>query len=161
MANITIGFSTSNAIVSKVIRWFTKSKASHAYIAFDDRDLGRRIVMEASLYGYKLVQHEHWSKKNKVVKEFTCKKRLTESLKYMAGELGKDYDFWSAFGLAARRWVGKWYKNPFRDPKKLHCSEAMVLFLQQAGLALDLDPESTTPEDLLQYCLQNSNFEEV
>ena len=161
MPNITIGFSTGSSIVSRIIRWFIRSKASHAFVAFDDRMLGRRIIMESSLYGYKLTQHERWNKKNKIIAEFTCKKRLGKSVKYMAGELGKDYDFWSAFGLAARRWFGKWYRNPFRNPKKLHCSEAMVLFLQQVNLALDLDPESTTPEDLLQYCLQNDNFEEV
>ena len=52
----------------------------------------------------------------------------------------------------------KIYKNPLRDPKKLHCSEAVTIFLQYMDLAKELDPESTTPEDLLQYCLNNKNI---
>jgi hypothetical protein len=161
ISNITIGFSTSYTIISKIIRWFTKSRVSHTYIAFDDSNLEKRIIMEANLYGYKLMQYECWIRKNKVVAEFVCKEDLTKSLKYMAKELGKDYDFWSALGLVVRRWVSKRYKNPFRNSRKMHCSEAITLFLQRTELALELDPKSTTPEDLLQYCLQNNNFEEV
>jgi hypothetical protein len=161
MSAITIGFSTSSSIISRIIRWFTRSKASHAFATFYDQTLERIIIIEATGSGYRLTQHEKWSKGNKVIGEFKCKKDLTKSLRFMAEKLGNNYDYWSALGLAVRRWWGKWYRNPLRDPNKLHCSEAITLMLQHAGLAETLDPESTTPEDLLQYCKDSELFEEM
>jgi len=161
VSNITIGFSASNGIIGKVIRWFTKGRVSHAYITYYSETLQNVFVMEATFWGYKLTPYEKWKKSNNSVAEFKCKTDLTPGLRSVAKWLGGTYDFWSAFGLAARRWFGKWYRNPFRDPKKLHCSEAVTVFLQRAGFAAELDPESTTPEDLLQYCSNNENFEAV
>lgn len=161
MTNITIGFSASTGIVSKVIRWFTRGRVSHAYATYYSETLQDVFVIEATFWGYKLTPHAKWIKSNKPVGEFKCKKDLTPGLRHVAKWLGGTYDFWSALGLAARRWFGKWYRNPFKDPKKLHCSEAVTMLLRYVGLAEEMDPESTTPEDLYDYCLNNTEFEEI
>jgi hypothetical protein len=161
MSNITIGFSASTGIVGKVIRWFTRGRVSHAYATYYSETLQDVFVIEANFWGYNLTPHEKWIKKNKVVAEFTCERDLAPGLRYVAKWLGATYDFWSAFGLAARRWFGKWYRNPLRDPKKLHCSEAVTMLLAKVGLAESLDPESATPEDLYSYCLNNKEFKRI
>jgi hypothetical protein len=161
MSNIRIGFSSGSSIISSIIKWFTRGKASHSYVVFYDETLGRNIVIESTWYGYRLSQYKKWIKENKVINEFKCKENLSDNLKFMASKLGQDYDYWSALGLAAKRWFGKLYRNPFRDPKKLHCSEAIVLFLQYSDFAMYLDPESSTPEDLRLYCLSDERFEKI
>lgn len=161
MSNITIGFSASTGIVGKTIMWFTRGRVSHAYATYYSKTLQNVFVIEATFWGYKLTPHSKWLKHNQPVAEFKCSYDLSPGLRHVAKWLGGTYDFWSAFGLAAKRWFGKWYRNPFRDPKKLHCSEAVTMMLRKIGLAENLDPESTTPEDLLQYCSKHSCFEEI
>jgi len=158
---ITIGFSSSSGIMGKLIRWFTKGRVSHAFATYYSEVLQDIFVIEATFWGYKLTPKSKWIKKNKLVDEFKCNKDLSEGLKYIAKWLGGTYDFWSAFGLGARRWFGKWYRNPFRDSKKLHCSEAVTILLNKSGLKTNMEPESTTPEDLYDYCLNNKEFEKI
>lgn len=161
MSKITIGFSASNSIIGRIIRWFTKGRVSHAYATYYSETLQNVFVIEATFWGYKLTPHNKWIKKNKIVAEFKCSRDLSSGLIHVSKWLGGTYDFWSALGLGARRWFGKLYRNPFRDPNKLHCSEAVTLLLHGAKLAEDLDPESTTPEDLLEFCEKSDLFEEI
>ena len=156
--SITIGFSSSSGIISKIIKWFTKGRVSHAYATYFSNTLQNMFVIEATFWGYRLIPYSKWKKYNNSVGEFECKRDLTDGLRYVSQWLGGTYDFWSAFGLGAKRWFGKWYRNPLKNPKKLHCSEAVTLLLKNVGLAEDMDPESTTPEDLYSYCLSSNEF---
>lgn len=156
-----IGFSTSNSIISRIIRWFTRSKVSHSYIGYYSHTFDKYMVMESTWSGFRIGNYKSWTIRNKIVYEFKCKRDLSKSLKHISNDLDLEYDYWSALGLSVRRWFGKWYRNPFRDPNKLHCSEAVAIFLQHDNLAQSLDPESTTPEDLLQYCINSNHFEKL
>lgn len=157
--SIIVGFSTSTSVISRVIRWFTRSKASHAWVAFDCEELDIRLIMHASVGGYKLNQWTKWRKDNQVVAMFACKEDLSDGLRKMAEQLDKPYGYLVALLLAPKRWLGKLYRNPYRDNyKRLECSEAVTLLLQAHGFAKDMDPESTTPEDLLEFCTANPAF---
>jgi len=160
-ANVAIGFSTSNGIVSRVIRWFTKSKVSHAWVSFDSKTLGLRLIMHATGGGYRLNHWEKWAAKNKVVAQFVSREDFTDGVRLMARQLGKKYDLWSALFLGFKRWVGKLFRNPVRNKDRLHCSEAITLLLQTHGYAANIDPESSTPGDLYQYCLKEDAFIEA
>jgi hypothetical protein len=158
---IVIGFSTSENFISKAIRWFSRSEVSHAWISFDCAELGLKLIMHATSGGYKLNQWKRWHKGNKIVAQFVCSEDLSDGLLKMAKQLDRDYDYLSVIMLMPRRWLGKLFRNPIHNWKKLHCSEAVVRLLQVHGFAKHLDPESTTPGDLLEFCRNNALFEEV
>lgn len=155
---ITFGFSTSNSIASGIMRWFTKSKASHAWIAFDSSELGIRMIMHATIGGFKLNQWNKWKKNKIIVAEFECLEDLSDGLKIMASQLDNHYDYLEVIMLAFKRWFKK-FKNPIQDKTRLSCSEALTLLLQTHNFALDMDPSSTTPEDLLNFCENNKTFQ--
>ena len=57
-----------------------------------------------------------------------------------------------AWATLARRWLGKSVRNPFHDPKAVVCSEFVLYLDDETGFVTefkDLDPETTTPGDLL------------
>jgi hypothetical protein len=157
MNDIIIGFSTSSSIVSRVIRWFTRSKISHAWVSFYSEELGFRLIMHATFGGYKLERWVKWKKENKIISKFSCSTDLSYGVRKMAEQLGKDYDWKSAAMLACRRWIRKFY-NPVQDPDMLQCSEAITKLLHYHSFALGLDPESTTPKDLAIFCAENKSF---
>ena len=160
MSNIILGFSSDSLPISKLIKWFTRGRVNHAYVIYHDETLDEKIVMEASFSGYVLVPYKKWKKGRKEFAQFACQKDLSDSLKIMANKLGSGYDFLSALGLSLRRWFGKFFTNPFRNPTKMHCSEAMAVMLKDAGFKVG-DPESKTPEDLLEFCIDNSAFHRI
>lgn len=46
---IRVGFSRTNSILSRLIRWFTSSPVSHTYIRLDDQLLGQPLIIHADL----------------------------------------------------------------------------------------------------------------
>ena len=70
MSKITIGFSKKNKLLSKIIRWITRSKASHAWISYYNTSLNVPEIIEASWFGYKQSNRKKWEKKSKIIKEF-------------------------------------------------------------------------------------------
>lgn len=160
MNKIIIGLSQDNLPVSRLIRWFTRSKVNHAYVIYHDSAIEEYIIMEASFSGYTIVPYRQWKKKRHELVHFVCKKDLSSGLKVMANFLGAPYDFTSALGLAFRRWFGKWFRNPFKNPKKLHCSEAIAKMLNTCGYSVG-DPDSVTPGDIYDFCKNNEDFKKV
>jgi len=158
---IVIGFSTSDGFISKAIRWFSRSEVSHAWVSFDCGELEQRLIMHATSGGYKLNHWRRWKKGNTIVAQFVCREDLSDGLRKMAKQLDHDYDYLSVIMMMPRRWLGKLFRNPVRDRKKLHCSEALARLLQAHGFAKDLDPESTTPGDLLEFCRNSPTFVSV
>jgi hypothetical protein len=155
--NVTVGFSTTNKLISRCIRWFTRSPCSHAWIAFDDEVLGLRVVLQAESWGYELRPWDRWRKENILVAEFIPHgPPLDKSLKWIATFLGSRYDYRAAFFAGLWRWFGRFLRGKFNSPSKLMCSEGVVRFLQHARYeaVADLDPEITSPKRLLIRCLQ-------
>ena len=64
-----IGFSTQpNNILSKIIRWFTRAKASHAFIF-----LNEYIILEATEWEVKPTSWKKFKKKNALIYKFKAK----------------------------------------------------------------------------------------
>jgi hypothetical protein len=161
--DITIGFSTTNKWLSRVIRWVTRGRVSHAWIAFYDSSVGTRLVMQAEAWGYEVRPWHRWKHENILVAEFQPQKQLDGSLRWIARSLGTKYDWTSALFAGLRRWLGRWVKGRFRSPKKLMCSEAVIRFLRHGNTlaVLDLDPETTSPARLLQVVEATPEFRKV
>lgn len=159
---ITVGFSTTGKLLSRLIRLVTRGKVSHAWVAFDDEFLRIRFVAQAESWGYEVRPWRRWLRENRRVAEFSLPcvspDRLRRALLRLARRLGAPYD-WESAGLSG---LFRWFRILLRGrlratPRRMMCSEAVVTFLQDAGVsvAADMDPERTTPAELYEAALAN------
>lgn len=156
MLDLKIGFSKSNSLTSKIIRWVTNAPVSHTYISFFDYSFDQEMVLEANEHGYVLVPYNRWIKENTQVYCFDV--MVAESLKAKAlfelsEHMGDHYDTIGALGLFFRRWLGR-YRNPLAAIQgRVFCSEMVSLYLKKVKiLPNNADCESYTPGDLLDFC---------
>lgn len=163
--DITIGFSTTKNYLSRLIRRVTASPCSHAFIVFTDSSLKMRMVMQAEAWGFEVRPLKRWIENNILVAEFkpvTTGGRLEKPLYKIAGYLGVKYDYENAFFSGLKSLLERWHKSRFtlklaRSPHKLMCSEAVTRFLAYAKFEAvkGLDPESTSPGELLKILLNS------
>ena len=162
--NVTIGFSTTNKLISSFIREITKSPCSHAWIAFDSIDLETRVVVQAEWYGYEIIPLWRWRRNNILVAEFEpITIDLNPSLPRLAQYLGAKYDYEAAIlsGLFPyfTEYMKRYLKSNFKDPSKLMCAESVIRLLQpRCDCVKDLDPELTTPKELLDTLFSTQEF---
>ena len=153
---VYVGFSTTDSIVSKIIRWFTKSEVSHAFFVIDL--LGRAWVLESGFHGVTLSPAEKFTAKN-TIKYLAQVHELDEpDVATVMNDLGENYDFGGLFGSAfvvIGRWFKQKWRNPWADPKAMFCSEFVVKSLQECGFpgADQLVPQDTTPQDLKDFLM--------
>lgn len=161
--NITIGFSTTRLLISGLIRRITRSSCSHAFIAFYDRDLEMRMVMQAQSWGFELRPWKRWVRENILVAEFRpVSHPMERALQAIAHRLGTKFNYRSAILIGIRSILASWYKNRFtlninQSPWKLTCSEAVIRFLRNAKYEAvsTLNPETTSPGRLLREILKS------
>ena len=159
---IRIIFSTSSSWLSKLIRWVTRSKVSHASICVIAQGLPI-LVLQSTVGGVQAMSRTRWNRGNRVIKEFRSK--IPVSLEHACRLLGERYDYVGLIGyipVLLGRWLGKKVKNPLASPRALVCAE-FVLHLSQGQIPewKGLDPEGTTPEDLLEVCDKGASFEAI
>lgn len=150
--SITVGFSTTNKLISRVIRWVTRSPVSHAFVIFDTPSFGR-VVMQAEAWAYEVRPWHLWQQQNTLVAEFEpTGPDLAPSIIDLAPKyLGRDYDWKAALLAGLWRWFGRWLRGRFNNPYRLMCSEATIRILQHAGYSSvgHFDAEVTSPKRLL------------
>lgn len=157
MSSTRVGFSTSTTnILSRVIRWFTKSRVSHAFLVYYDQDWSRDMVLEATLGGFKVVPFDKFRQSTTVVAVFEPKHSVEAGLKEAVEWLGTDYDYTGLFGMifvVMGRWFRLKWRNPWASSKAMFCSEAVARVLRGAGYpnTETMVIEETTPEDLLVF----------
>jgi hypothetical protein len=162
--DIVVGFSTTNHVLSKIIRVVTRSKASHAWIGFYDKTLGMHMVMQAELFGFEVVPFKRWKRSNTIVSVFTSETlNLTGGLKYLACSVGLDYDFKSALLVGLKRWFSKLINKPKDSPSKLMCSEAVSRMLEFSGAKCigPFNHETVSPGQLMDVLKCSDNFIEI
>jgi len=157
---VRVGFSTTNALLSRLIRRLTRSRASHAFLVYRDVDFERDMVMEAVGNGFRIVPYDGFRRHNTVVAEFTPAHPVDRGLRRAVDWLGAAYDARGLLGMAlvlVVRWLrlrsrSVRLRNPLAASRALFCSEAVARACLWSGYpAFDLDPESTTPQDLLEF----------
>lgn len=159
LAPTQIGFSTPNWFnpVSLLIRKITRSRASHTFFVYWDKDFEMQMVMEAHELGFRLVPFERFEKHNTIVKLVVPKRPIDIGLRRVAQNfLASHYDYAGLVGMAVvrfGRWLKRKWNNPFKDSKHVFCSEAMTLAMQWSPGYDDFtdDPSTVDPEDLLEY----------
>jgi hypothetical protein len=152
-----IGFSTSNSVVSKIIRKLTKSKVSHTYIKCQVERYD--VVLHANQHGVEFDKYNDFDRKFEIVAEYDLKLTAEQEDAFMAyaiRQLDRSYDF---LGVAGFMWVllnrsfGRKVKNPFSNKSAYYCSELIICSLQAAqfvGSEL-FDKDLVTPEELLVF----------
>lgn len=156
-----IGFSTTKAWYSRLMRWLTHSRVSHAYLVYDHPLWQRYIVLEANLPGYIESDYKKWRERgNDVVAEvFVSDIDISIGFKAAESWLGDGYDFTGLFGMIPvliARLFKRRIRNPWLSSKSLFCSEAIARILKLSNYpGFNLDPGIATPEDLLNFFEKN------
>ena len=150
---IKIGFSTSKALTSRAIRWVTRSRVSHVFLLVEDSFLGQSMVMEAIGSGFQLIPYTNFQTGNEIVTLITPVVPLEDGVKKATAWLGEKYNFEGLAGMLlvlAGRWLGRKWRNPLRSAHAVFCSEVATMILQSVNYpgVMNLDPQSTDPEDL-------------
>ena len=160
---IAIGFSTTASLLSRTVRWFTKSKASHSFIMFDW--LEQQWVVEAEAVGVQIVPLSNFlARKNIIVKTYELPNITMEDLKLVLQDSGTGYDYTGLFG-AILPIIGQWFKqkwhNPWNNAKALFCSEMIAQWLKDLELPVadNLISEDITPEKLWDFLESNLDSE--
>lgn len=154
--SINVCFSTTNQLISKFIRWRTKSDVSHACITFHSLSLQKIMVMEAVTKGYVIVPWDKWKKQNVLIARYRLNPETIalddqcKALESMGQKLGLGFDFAGLLDFLKLFWRGTKvrFKNEFQNPKQLFCSEAVAEFLTAAGLEEFKDASSFRPDIL-------------
>lgn len=148
-----VGFSTTNMIISRIVRWFTNSKCSHAFMVIDLYD--KPWVLESGYFGIVLLPLDKFAKANKIVALVPVDVPQINVVSAME-ELGDAYDFGGLVG-AMFPIVGRWFKarwnNPFNSSRAMFCSEFVVTALQHANFpgSDTLVPANTSPQNLMDF----------
>ncbi len=158
--NIRVGFSTSNAWYSTLIRKVTKAKCSHAFLIMSV--LGQDLVFEEGVTGYSTRTLENMEKSGSTIVQVVVPKvDLTVGMTWSLARLGQRYDYAGLFGMA---WVMFWralkkkVHNPLASNKAMFCSEEVTRVLQESGFpgSEKLDPPTTDPESLRLFLVNGS-----
>jgi hypothetical protein len=145
---VAVGFSTTNAPISRLIRLVTREPVTHAWILHEA--YGSNYVMEASLFaGFRVVSYQWFRKHNQVFHVEPVAERLQfigvdarARVNRVAEELGDAYDVWNFVGYVLPKLLA------FRSPTKLLCTEVMIRYFVPE-FCKGLDPERTTAGQLM------------
>ena len=153
-----IGFSTTDALLSRLIRWLTRSKVRHAFLVYFDVDFDREMVMEAVGAGFRIVPLDKFAQHNRIVDVVTPRHPIDEGLKAAVDWLGESYDAPGVIGmglllaLRALRRRARRVRNLLATRRALFCSEAVARACQACHYpGFDRDPETTSPQDLYAF----------
>lgn len=155
---IGVGFSTRpRNVVSRLVRWITGSKASHAWLTFEDTFFGLPMVMEATETGFRILPLANFKAEgNEIIAIVEPPYPLDDGLRAAVHWVGDGYDFAGLFGavvVVIGRWFRRKWRNPLDSSRSMFCSEAVVRVLQAAKYpgVEGFDPSATTPQDLLDF----------
>jgi len=149
-----VGFSTTNKIISRIIRWVTHSEVSHTFLAY--QAFNRIWVLEAGFLGVSIVPLDKFKAKNNIVLMVPVRELSPDDLGAAMDQLGTAYDFGGLLGAifpVIGHWFKRKWKNPWNNPKAMFCSELVVYSLQSAKFpgTEALVPADTSPQDLKDF----------
>jgi len=157
----TLIFATTGALLSRIIRAFTRSTVSH--VAIGTSMQGVPVVIEASGWGVRIFPRKRWERSREVVAEARFYVDISGEIPYAIEFVGDRYDYVGLLGyliVMPLRWLGKKIRNPLGNPRAFVCSELPLRLDREHRIPEweGLDPETTTPEDLLRLCRIGHSF---
>jgi hypothetical protein len=159
---VKVGFSSHKGnFLSEVIRWFTHSKISHAWLYIKNDD-GSEVLLEAVGVG---VRETPWawfpSAGTKLVALVNPVVPLDVGVTQAKQWVGEKYDRLGLVGMALvimARWFKAKLKNPLRNSRELWCSELVGRVLQLSNYPgmEGWDPAGMSPEDVYEVMTHSS-----
>jgi len=150
--SIHICFSTSRDPRAALVRWFTGSRFSHAFLTYHCGTLGQEMVMEATLKGFNVIPWSRWKRTNRLIDRYalvSLPEEKRKALQELSTKLGQDYDmqgalafFWRSLGIRLS------FLRPSR--RRLFCSKAVAEFLHRAEVPHFEKMGRFSPEDIFQ-----------
>jgi hypothetical protein len=167
----TLVFTTSSHWLSRVIRSLTSSATSHAAIGTEV--FGEPVLIHSALdgetgkTGVQITPRNKWFRDNELVAEYEIIPDVVNNMRPMIQHLCDKYDKMGLIGyviVLVAKWLGKKIMNPLASAKAYVCSR-YVLKLDPSGELIPewkgLDPQLTTPQDLLLLCRGGQSFKRV
>jgi hypothetical protein len=156
---IALGFSRTNAWLSKTIRFFTGGQVSHVYIRVFDKFFKVPLILHSDWGGVQFDLAEKFDMENIAIEEYIIDSpALDDAMRKNLWHLGKGYAYIKLFNwtwaIILKRWFVRKVKDPIMDPSKLVCVDFALYILNAAGLT-DFPIGSLHPFELLQWCQQN------
>jgi hypothetical protein len=162
---IYVGFGTNNKLRSKLIRWATKSKWSHAWIEYHSDLWGGVWAVHSHKQGVVKVPFEQIYEEYTKRKIYQCDCDTERGFAWASKRVGLQYDYgviWNGillvlYGLFG--WEFLW-KLVVRDAARMSCSEFVAGFLKAAEIEgmENFDPELTTSGMLEKFCFSSKDF---
>ena len=125
------------------------------------------MIVHTTVGGVQVDFRRKWEKSNKIVGEFRPKVDVSPGVQHTLSLLGEKYDYVGLLGYLLVvfwwRWFGRKIKNPMASPTGLVCSELLVHLAHDGDIPewSEMDPERTTPQDLLAACEKGGSFERI
>jgi len=131
---VRIVFTASNFPLSRLIRWATRGRVSHAMILYDDPLWGGEWVAEATIGGVKKLPAE--KAMHNVYAVFECKFDAHPALQAIRNHIGDGYDYagmaWAGWAILLWRLFRQKVRRPWRKSSEEFCSALIALFLWAA-----------------------------
>jgi len=156
---IRIGFSTPRrkSLISSFICWATKSRVSHVFFVYWDKDWDADFVLDVIETGFRIIPLAKYETINRIVEIVEPQVPIDIGVKEIAlNYLGTPYSFKGLLGVGIvqlGRWLKRKWSNPLHTSETLFCSQCAVLALQSSGYpkSSGLVPEDCTPQDVLDF----------
>lgn len=164
---VRIGFSTTEAVISRIIRGATGGKVSHAFLTYPDSFLGIDLVLEADWKGTVFNRLDAVLQSTEVVALITPVVPLEPGTQWVVKNfLGCPYDYEGLLGMVgvlACEWLHRHPRNLLANPNGLFCSDLVDLAMRHSGYpgTTNLDPKCVSPEKLLEFLLQGGALHEL
>lgn len=155
---MTVLFTTSPSILSRFIRWFTRSQVSHVGIGTTLH--GVPVVIHADVGGVQVSTRTKFLQRRILHAEYDHIRQPSDlHMSAAVLAIGEGYDYLGLFGFAivilAWRWLRLRLHNPFASPRAVVCSEFVARALSVPGIS---DVETVSPQVLLEACATSSHF---
>ena len=156
---VSICFSTTNSIASRLIRWITNGHVSHVYLKIYDETFGTDFVLHSDYDGIQIGLLEKFAINNFTLEEFSLEDpRLDNAVKKNLWHLGKFYNYYQLFDMAwaimLKRWFVRKIKEPTKDPRKIICVDYVLYVFNDAGITC-LPIGLMSANDLMNWCREN------
>ena len=158
--SICVCVSKAPGIASWFIRFWSRSRVSHAFVTFRSQTLGKVFAMESTATGFRLTPWSRWKRSHTLIGRYRVNAPLVNqlsALEELSEYLGTRYDYKSLLGFFWRLFRNR-MSNKYNSSKRLICSEAVALFLFKAGLTDFERPETWTPGDLYRAIEKDQRF---
>ena len=148
---ISVFFSRSNSLVSRIITLITRGDASHAGILITNIPGADHELYQSLGNGFGMSTREELTRgSTRILKEIPIDVDPAKVLAICRARLGTPYAYLAVLGMLwvqLGKWLGQRWRNPVRSVHHQFCSEEVVEILAEAGFVelQGLDAVSVSP----------------